>query len=346
MNYSKHKASKGTYQWLAMIDNFLQELRKNDLPAVSVRAGSFLVVTQIENSYSTLNMLNSMVQQANFIRMLSKKVGISSVSIGISNPSKKLQPISDLFEQATKACSMRVLIGLNRNISYSTIANKVKIFDKQILEKKIKRIKQLLYARDEQCLPLINSLYSINLMDGFMEINYFKYLNNRLFSLAQGYAEQFEAATIGANLDFETMESLETVQEMQALFTQVFQYLLNCESQMEEDAGSLVERTKKHVGKNYEKDISLCDIADKMKVHKGYLSRIFKEQTGKNLMQYIVEKKIERAKVLLKDTPMKLGDIAKNLGFTTPQYFCIVFKKNAGLTPQEYRSTVHCQQDT
>lgn len=344
-SYGKHRAAYGTYQWVALMNRFLLELRKNNLSTVSVQEGQFLIVMQIDNTFSMLNMFNNMIQHANFIRMLSKKIGITSVSIGISNASTKPQQVCELFNQASKSCEMRVLFGLNRNIVYNSITNKCKTFDKQILDQKIGRIKQLMYTQNQGCIPLINSLYAINLMDGFMEINYYKYLNNRLFSLAQGYIDQLEdehsyALSKEGIMNFQQVENLETVKEMQDFFTSKFSLLLNYDKPEVDCKGNLVYRTQQFIECNYDKNISLNDIAEKMKVHKGYLSRIFKEQVGENLMNYIINKKIKKSKELLAETTMRLNDISTSLGFTTVQYFCMVFKKYTRMSPQEYKKAV------
>jgi two-component system response regulator YesN len=343
-SYGKHKAAYGTYQWLVLINSFLSELHKNKLPVINVAEGQFLIVMQIDGNPSMLNMFNSMIQHANFIRMLSKKVGITSISIGISNASNNFEKLSELFKQASKACEMRVLLGLNRNIAYSTIVNKCRTFDKKILDQKIKHLKQLLYTRNQECIPLINSLYSVNLMDGFMEINYFKYLNNRLFSLAQGYVElnldQGNTYLRENILDFSQVENLETVKEMKDFFIKMFNMFLDYDKCPNGLHGNLVDRAKNFIENNYDKNISLNDIAEEMKVHKGYLCRLFKEQTGENLMHYIINKKIDKAKELLSQTSMRLCDISSSLGFTTLQYFCFVFKKYTDLSPHEYKKAV------
>ncbi len=68
-----------------------------------------------------------------------------------------------------------------------------------------------------------------------------------------------------------------------------------------------------------------------------YISRIFKQQTGIGLNQYINDYRIKKAKELLKDSNFKIYEIAEMSGFgNNPQYFSHVFKKSTGLSPKEY----------
>ncbi|MEG1651193.1 MAG: AraC family transcriptional regulator [Oscillospiraceae bacterium] len=94
------------------------------------------------------------------------------------------------------------------------------------------------------------------------------------------------------------------------------------------------------IEKEYTSDISLSYLAEKLHTHKSYLCRIFKEKMGENLMPYIENKRIERAKYLLYNSQMKLSEISESLGFTSPQYFSFVFKKAAGLSPTEFKKTM------
>ena len=68
------------------------------------------------------------------------------------------------------------------------------------------------------------------------------------------------------------------------------------------------------------------------------MSRIFKAETGKNLIQYINEQKIQRAIELMEHSNMKIKDVAEAVGFEDQLYFNKVFKKIIGISPSKYRS--------
>ena len=68
-----------------------------------------------------------------------------------------------------------------------------------------------------------------------------------------------------------------------------------------------------------------------------YLSRLFKEKTGKNFVEYLTEVRIEHIKELLKNSDLKIVEICTMTGYDNPRYFSKVFKQATGMTPREYR---------
>ena len=69
-----------------------------------------------------------------------------------------------------------------------------------------------------------------------------------------------------------------------------------------------------------------------------YISRVFKQRTGKNLTDFIGEIRIQKAKELLTQTDQKVGDIAAAVGIENRTTFLRVFKKYEGISPIEYRN--------
>ncbi|WP_284645974.1 response regulator transcription factor [Paenibacillus silviterrae] len=105
----------------------------------------------------------------------------------------------------------------------------------------------------------------------------------------------------------------------------------------EAEERQVIRRVKELIGNRLEQDISLQDLADQVHLNHRYLSVLFKSETGQNLSDYVTQVRMERAKQLLKDTQMKIQDIAKLSGYPNVKYFMHLFKQNIGCTPSEYR---------
>ncbi len=101
--------------------------------------------------------------------------------------------------------------------------------------------------------------------------------------------------------------------------------------------GSLVSMITKYIEENYMKDLCLDHIADKMGVSAKYVSRVFRNNTGMLLTDYINEIRINKAKELLRDTELKIQDIAVKIGIENRTTFLRVFKKMEGVSPTVYR---------
>lgn len=93
----------------------------------------------------------------------------------------------------------------------------------------------------------------------------------------------------------------------------------------------------KYVHGNLYNDINNEDLADVACVTKQYLIRLFNQHFGISPLQYINQKKIERAQLLLLTENLSVKDIAYTIGFNDDSYFIRLFKKLTGTTPQEYR---------
>lgn len=93
----------------------------------------------------------------------------------------------------------------------------------------------------------------------------------------------------------------------------------------------------KLIDNNYNKDIGLEWIAQKVFLSTTYLSSLFKRETGRSITQYITFCRLEQAKKLLVDTNMKIVDICQIVGYNNPSYFGLIFRKYFGLTANQIR---------
>lgn len=92
-----------------------------------------------------------------------------------------------------------------------------------------------------------------------------------------------------------------------------------------------------YVHSHYKKNVSLEDLAKEIDKTSQYTSKIFKELFGVNFVEYLSNIRIEEAKSLLKDTTLRVKEIALEVGYDDANYFCRIFKKKLGMTPKEFR---------
>lgn len=99
----------------------------------------------------------------------------------------------------------------------------------------------------------------------------------------------------------------------------------------------LICECEKYIQDNYEKCISVSDVARSIGTSPSYLSRIFRESTGTTVISAINRKKVEKAKEYLSQRDMKIYEIADALGFENTTYFSHFFKKYTGISPKDYK---------
>ncbi|WRP08835.1 helix-turn-helix transcriptional regulator [Rossellomorea aquimaris] len=86
-------------------------------------------------------------------------------------------------------------------------------------------------------------------------------------------------------------------------------------------------------------NLSIKQVAEQINFSVPYFSRIFKQETGLDFVEYVTFVRLQRAVRLLRHTNHTIEFIAEELGFNTPNYFSGTFKKYVGLSPREYRGT-------
>lgn len=91
------------------------------------------------------------------------------------------------------------------------------------------------------------------------------------------------------------------------------------------------------IAHRYAEPIGLQETALELHLSEGHLSRLFKEQTGINFLQYLNAWRVNRAIELLHDPRMNISMVCASCGFPTPGYFTKVFRKFIGMTPSQYR---------
>ncbi len=99
----------------------------------------------------------------------------------------------------------------------------------------------------------------------------------------------------------------------------------------------LVQNIVMLIDANMGEKLTLSFFAEKFNVNKNYLSTLFKKDTGVTLTEYVNEKRIDRARLLLETTSYQIQDISHSCGFHDVNYFVKVFKKHTDMTPLEYR---------
>lgn len=95
----------------------------------------------------------------------------------------------------------------------------------------------------------------------------------------------------------------------------------------------------KYIEENYHRDLGLEKIAEGMGVSAKYISRIFKEKTGINLIGYISWYRISKAKEMLVDTDLTINEIVDRVGVYSRTTFIRLFKKYEGTTPHLFRNS-------
>lgn len=98
-----------------------------------------------------------------------------------------------------------------------------------------------------------------------------------------------------------------------------------------------LENIKNYLDEHYTEHISLEDLSNQFFINKFYLTKIFKESYGITINNYLISKRITKAKQYLRFTDMTVDEIAQAIGISDVNYFCRMFKKVEGMSPTTYK---------
>ena len=105
----------------------------------------------------------------------------------------------------------------------------------------------------------------------------------------------------------------------------------------EEQSESVISRAKTYIDENFSKELSLDEVSRVVNISPYYFSKLFKEESGENFIEYLTRVRIAHAKELLKRPELSIKEICLMSGYSDPNYFSRIFKKQEDVTPSEYR---------
>lgn len=100
-----------------------------------------------------------------------------------------------------------------------------------------------------------------------------------------------------------------------------------------------IRKCMDYIHENLNCSLSIKRLARLVGLNPSYLSRLFKQETGISIKQYVITEKMHQAEKLLKDSELSYRDISVALGFSSQSAFIAMFKKATNMTPRHYRIT-------
>ena len=143
---------------------------------------------------------------------------------------------------------------------------------------------------------------------------------------------------------FQIASSLDYIKDM-AIYNKIIEILyLIMKETVYDDANRKapkydIKEIRQFIDSNYTENISLNILSEHFYINKYYLTRLFKENYGLTINNYIMEKRITKAKELLRFSNFSIEKIAVECGIKDANYFSRIFKKIEGITPKEYKQT-------
>lgn len=161
-------------------------------------------------------------------------------------------------------------------------------------------------------------------------------------SFQSEFAELFKASPIASapeELFREIIQTFETSTNVDNLAYflagKLFQLYFLLSKEKDVSYSAFVRRAKNYIDTMYMHDISVQDISDMLNMDRHYLSRVFKKQVGQTMQAYLLQVRLSKAALLIKDN-CTVSQAAQMVGYSDISNFSRKFKEVFGVTPKDY----------
>lgn len=301
--------------------------------------GNTVFITQFKNE----NEVSELTDECDrFCKYARRMIG-AVVTVGIGQVCKNMIELPMSYNSAQEAVSYRALYGASRAINIKEIVPRD--VDKSALSNDTElsgMFKMIRVGSEEDIVEAVN-----------------RYLNRISFpdkSLQQHHIDIMELVSalyrFSANNDIVLEGNMENIEKLygslldlepDTLKTWLIDVCLSFWRQLihvrSRSTKSIVSRAKEYVYSHYaDAELSLDNICETLGVSNSYFSTVFKKETGKSFIGYLTDYRMDWASRLLIETNEKSYMVAKQVGYTDPNYFSYVFKRRFGVSPSKYRT--------
>lgn len=150
----------------------------------------------------------------------------------------------------------------------------------------------------------------------------------------------------GMKLDyFEKIEGMEDVRSLSLwlnnFISKSFEHALG---KLDLKQVDIVTKAKRYIVDNYMRpDLSLGDVAEYVGLNEKYFTTKFSSQNGETFQSYLTGIRIQKAKELINTTSFKMYEISLMVGYSNPEHFNRIFKKEVGISPNRYRKALNSE---
>lgn len=262
-----------------------------------------------------------------------------SVTAGIGNVYGDLKETQQSYREAVTALKHRTLFGGDRTIRYdelpkattlpqlSTIRQEVLILlrlgNLPAIEDYIRALFDLLREQDRQIDHLYMALYefvaTLNLFAAEVKIELAPYVEEPF------YPERLT-------------ERMERLEDIELWLLEAFRNTVErTSSQKQSSPAKLVEKAKQYIDEHFAgSELDLNEIAGSVFVNPSYLSRIFKNETGYSVVEYITACRMVKAKEMIESGCKNMYFVAESIGYKDANYFSKCFKKYYQVSPSKF----------
>jgi two-component system response regulator YesN len=258
----------------------------------------------------------------------------SQVTFGISTRGNHYSELKRLYDEAVSALKQSYFIGTARFIRYADSSNK------SVYLSLVEKFRDRIAAFGE-----LNSEYRNEIMAGIVLLeDMFSAPEDKVCELFIRWIHWpvtnlsvLRNNTPNLALEYDgRVRNCSTLPDTMEVFEQYLLAIVKAQVHVKLASREVTEAVK-YIKGNYDKDISLQQVAGQVEISANYLCSLFKKELQISFIDYTNQIRIDKAKELLISTHLKTYEIARKVGFADESYFSRIFKRITGLRPYEFK---------
>lgn len=264
----------------------------------------------------------------------------TTLSLGAGQRHFGIEQAAQGYQEALDAVEARFYMGRNQCIQYTEIEKKSVNFDYDLEENVIALVHAIELLDYVKARRVIETIF-IDL--SFIKPARFRCYILELFDMLLIRIHDFNKALLCSEPEYRFyIEDMNTFNELRSyVFSIIKNSIHYLDSEKKKRSLKKIMLAKQFIHENYMHPLSLQDAANYVELNASYFSNYFKIETGKNFSEYLLEVRMEKAMLLLKDPKIKIYKIGNMVGYEDAVSFGRAFKKKNGMSPKEYRNTVY-----
>jgi two-component system, response regulator YesN len=270
-----------------------------------------------------------------------------TITVGNSKPFEDIVQTSTAYTQASQALSLRFYEQKNKIIWYNEEQLKYETFTKNMREMEEKIIRLVGYVQlgnSEKAKGEMENIFEIIGQVRIEPVEFKKILSNIIWSIKLAVPEFKEIIENDKTMKFNVLSYIDDIDTLKELKNRAPEEILSVTKEInlirKGKSKKLIESAKDYIRSNYKEEISLKSVSEHIFINPNYLSELFKEETGTNFVDYLIETRINAAKKLLLKPGIKIYEVGQMVGYNEPESFTRAFKKVIGVSPNEYKNIV------
>lgn len=270
--------------------------------------------------------------------LLEQSMGKFSISVAYSYQVNSPSLLPELYKSTLETLKQQFYIGINKILRPLKIPPSCYEIDKEVFNK----FKKLLRNNStKETINFVRSLTKDITNSHDPDINKVKNVYFNLIRILLEVKVHWEPMESGDDNEnkyiWQEVESHITLQVLSEFLVSNIETICK-KLEFKEEVVNKLDEIHKYILEHYtDNQLSIQNISSHTFLSQTYLCAFFKKSTGKTINEFITELRIERAKELLKDSRIKLYEVASFIGYTDANYFSTIFKKYLGFAPSEYR---------